>query len=377
MSVTSAPPLLCLETAESTDAINVLSRVKSNLHSFSDTANLADEWTALLGPLETDLFINRAPTDREEEDEILTSYHYDVDLLVVGISHQGCTWADICYFSQQTSSFKIVFKRDLGQAGDGFRAKFFEGNKSRPLWTLPQALIGKAVFGNFECDLIVFGPEDVSKSGFKGQIFDLLCESVTAAKSDPRLPRDCYTILNHLESDIRNSIRYKSSYSYAVSERTAVEFVLNNLQRRLSAKHHIMLVDLGCKSRSCTGGGADTKTLRSHSAVSSHYANSQGQTLNWHDSFREILSRHLNLFEVQSRATFILSDLGIEFSARGRFMHWDQQACKSFKAAMGGRGSLFTSFGIRQLANFDSRNTEFERYFFLHFFIVSCSMPYI
>ena len=351
-------PLLCLEsTAQTLESISVLNSVKTNLHNLPDSAGLASEWSTILTPLDTVVFPNPAQSSDGDEDKIATTYHYDVDMIVIGISHRGCTWADIRHFSREVSTFKLVFQQRRRGGGNGFRAKFFEGEKSRPLWSLPQATIAKAHFGNLECDVVVIGPEDVVKSGFEAIISNLLIESANAASSDPELPIHSKSILNHLECSIGTTSRNNADYS--ISDQTAVEFLLNNLQGRLSSKHHLILVDLGCKSRSCTAGGVQVETLRSHStSCTTSTATSQPD---WHISFRDILASQLDLGEVESRATFILTDLGIEFSARGRFMHWDQQACKSFKTAMGGKGGLFLSFGVRQLANYDSRNTELER----------------
>jgi hypothetical protein len=65
---------------------------------------------------------------------------------------------------------KLVFQQNHRGTSNGFRGKFLEGNKSRPLWMLPQALVAKAFFGNLEFDLVVFGPENTEKVGFEAQI---------------------------------------------------------------------------------------------------------------------------------------------------------------------------------------------------------------
>ena len=215
----------------------------------------------------------------------------------------------------------------------------------------------KSIFGKLEIDVVVFEPENVSKDGFEAE---RLCDAIKSARSDDQLSYDAKSNLNHLIITIRNPA--SSASTYTVTDLTAVSLILSNLQQRLSAQHHIVMVDLGCKSRSCSAGGAQIKTRQSHSSLHDDDMSGPNAGLDWHDSFKAILDNQLDLEAVERCASFILADFGIEFSADGRFMHWEHQACKRFRTAMGGKGSLFFSFGVRQLANFDSWNTEFERF---------------
>ena len=353
------PPLLCLEVSQSSDSLLVLNDVKKNLHLLPDSSNIASEWSRILGPLDADLFSCQSDDD---DDCVDTSYHYDVDMVVIGLSHDGCNWADMCSFSRDLQFFKLVFQQNHRGTSNGFRGKFLEGNKSRPLWMLPQALVAKAFFGNLEFDLVVFGPEDTEKCGFEAQISRRLCDSILAAISDPDMPLRSLSVLNHLATAIRHNAGPPFT-TFGVSDPKACSLILTHLQRLLSAEHHIFLIDLGCKSRSCTAGGSRIKTRRGLSANPEAVAPSSPvlNSSDWHDTFQEILEKHLNLVEVERQATFILADCGIEFTSPGRFMHWDHEACKAFKAAMGGKGASFFSFGLRQLANYDSRQMEFER----------------
>jgi hypothetical protein len=350
-------PSLCLEVTQSSESILVLNDVKRNLQDLPDSTNIASEWSRILGPLDNELFSSKS--DADDDADVNTSYHYDVDAVIIGVSHDDCHWANICSFGRDERSFKLVFHRNR-RGASAFRGKFLAGNVSRPLWMLPQALIAQAAFGNLEFDLVIFGPENADKGGFEAQISRFLCDSIEAAIADPDMPLDSISILNHVPIFIRNT--GSSSSTYSVSDAKACSLLLGHLQRRLSSEHHIFLIDLGCKSRSCTAGGARIKTLRGHStrcsdAKSSPLPNSS----DYHDSFKEILKGHLNLEEVEHHATFMLADFGIEFTSPGRFMHWNQDACKTFKTAMGGKGASFYSFGLRQLANFDCREMEFER----------------
>jgi len=351
--------LLCLEDRQSSESLRVLNDVKTNFQLLPDSTSLASDWSRVLSPLDAKLFsIPENDGDAKDNGEVDTTYHYDVDMVVIGISHPHCRWSDMCTFARDPTSFKLVFQQRRG-TGNGFRGKFFESGKSRPLWTLPQALLAKAFFGNLEFDVVVFGPENVDKVGFEALITTRLCDSIRAARTDSQMPIHTRSSLNHLVTAlVRND---NSSPSYTVSNLTAVSLILSNLQQRLSSTHHIIMVDLGCKSRSCSAGGAETKTRRSHSSFPAAVESSPNDGADWHDKFKEILANQLNLPAIDQHASFLVADFGIEFSADGRFMHWDQKACKSFKTAMGGKGSLFFSFGIRQLANFDSRNVEFER----------------
>jgi hypothetical protein len=355
--VLSSTTALCLETDQSSSSLMILDNVKKRLQGLSDSANLAAEWSNIFSPLRTPLFPVGNEFEGAEIRNVDTSYHFDVDMVVIGISHPQCKWSDICSFPQDPRSFKFVFQRGRSGANNGFRGKFFQGKTSRPLWTLPQALLAKACFGNLECDLVVFGPEDASKADFEALMLEELRVAVGMAICDPQISDACRSILNHLDLDPVSG----SSSSSVVTDLTAVALVLSNLQRRLTPNHHVFLVDLGCKSRSCIAPGGRIETLRSHMNAEDSVPPTNLRNQDFHDSFRYILEQHLNLAAVQRLATFMLADLGVEFSAPGRFLHWHQDACKDFKTAMGGKGSLFLSFGVRQLANFDSRNTEFER----------------
>ena len=331
--------------------------MKTSFQLLPDSTSLASDWSRVLGPLDANLF---SISENEEDAEVDTTSHYDVDMVVVGISHHDCRWSDICSLPRDPTSFKLVFQPRQRGTGNGFRGRFFQSNKSRPLWTLPQALIAKAFFGKLEFDVIVFGPENDSKEGFEAYISERLCDAIKAARSDDQLSYDAKSNLNHLIISIRNPAT--SSSTYTVTDLTAVSLILSNLQQRLSSQHHIFMVDLGCKSRSCSAGGAQIKTRQSHSSLHDDDISSPNAGPDWHDSFKAILDNQLDLEAVERCASFLLADFGIEFSADGRFMHWEHQACKRFKTAMGGKGSLFFSFGVRQLANFDCRNTEFERF---------------
>ena len=113
---------------------------------------------------------------------------------------------------------------------------------------------------------------------------------------------------------------YHSSSSSVVTDHTAVTLVLRNLQRGLTPDHHVFLMDLGCQSRSCTAGGR-IETLRGHMNADGSVPTATLRDPDFHDTFRDILEQHLNLAAVQRLATFMLADLGVEFSAPGRFLH--------------------------------------------------------
>ena len=359
----SAP--LCLEENSSERMLDALRQVKVSLRDLPETANLTDEWPRLVEPLlGENAFGGFILPESGNENDVITDVCYDVDMLGIGMSHSGCCWGNISSLSRDPKMFQLDFEpsTNSNRTGLGLHAWLVQDSARIPFRSIPQALIAKAHFGTFVCDLVLFGKEGADVSEFQEVVTKKLLSGIAGAAAN--VSKRMRAILNHLISSLRNPLSANSTY--IISDLEASALILNNLQKALPNDHHIFLVDFGCKCRSCTAAFESTcTTRRSHCERAWSSARSESplpKEWDWSQGFNEILSSNLNMDSVHQNATFMIADLGVEFSSPGRFMHWTAGACKAFQSSFGGKGSLYFALGIRQLASYTTRATEFERF---------------
>ena len=359
---------LCLEDKSAEGMLDALRQVKVSLRDLPETANLTDEWPRLvesLGLAEKACggFLGQRADD--DDSDVCTDVCYDVDMLGIGMSHLGCRWGNISTLSRDPKLFLLDFEpsTNSSQTGLGLHAWFVHDSKRTPFRFIPQLLIAKVHFGSFVCDLVLFGNEKTADvSGFRSAATGILSSAMENAAANVCLRMR--SSLNHLATSLRNPT--SASSTFTISDTEASALILNTLQKSFPSDHHILLVDFGCKCRSCTSAfESSCSTRRSHCerAWSTRSMSPLPEEWDWEHGFRDILASNLNMDAVQQNTTFMIADLGVEFSSLGRFMHWTPGACKLFQSAFGGKGSLYFALGVRQLASYTTRATEFERFF--------------
>ena len=299
--------------------------------------------------------LDKCETSNSDADpEIAVKRSADADALFIGISHQDCDWGSVADFAKHSFKMSLTCKFK-GRTGMKLHGSFCFPDEEQgggitvkvSMRSLAQQLVAQVQLGLFCCDLVVFGCEREGKQGFSEAVSEALNKSIEELLDNDGVVNDIegntinlenYNSLNHLMSTLRR----KNESTWVISSPSDARHLLSAFQRRLSKEHHIKLISLGCKSFGCTKSLPDAER-----AIEAGI-------------FTEILSESLHLDAVKNFSTYLMIDAGVEFSAKGRFLYWNPDACKLFCSSMG-TGTIFHQFGVRQLTNFVTRSMIFER----------------
>ena len=270
--------------------------------------------------------------------------HADIDALFIGISHDECDWGTIPMFSKHFSmKFRAAYEKRSGSKYHGSLVITSEDalddvKRKIPMRSLKQRLVATVQLGLFKCDLVVFGPE--SETYLRTNFYPRVKEALLLASKGCE---DETNNLNHLFS----VLSVPDSHRSATLDPKEAASILRGLQCRLGDGHHLAVISLGCTSMGLVREVSDELAGKELARV-----------------YDDLLCESLDMAQIKSNATYLLSDNGIEFSSSGRYLHWKPEACRMFKNAMGG-GSCYFDFGIRRLTAFNMRAMLFERSDFL------------